>query len=445
MKSLIKKAVCLLMVSVMGFAVISCANGNGSTPVASNDQPSPSSEPAAEPVTLTLWHQSVGETDPSAKILTELVDQWNSEHPDVQVEEDGVTGEQYKTKIKTALAGGDAPDVFYMWGGSFVQPYIKSNNLLCIDDYLAPDVLTALIPGTIEGCKVDGKTYSLPCYTHIANLYCNTELFDQAGAKLPTTYDELLDAVAALNQADITPIVLGEKDRWPGMYWFDIIAMRQAGNDGVMAALKDPSLFNSEDFIAAAAKVQEMADAGAFNDSMFSMSYDEMLGAFNSGTAAMIFQANWVDAGISDPSAATSGKVQAIPFPEFADGKGNATEFFGGGVDGYYINQTTESPQQSVDFLSFFSQNMGRQGYLAGAGLPCWNAEGLDTSVLSDLDQQVASLMDNATSFITWWDNILPADSAETHKNLLADLYAKNITPEEFCEQMSQLAGSELS
>ncbi|MFP3153890.1 extracellular solute-binding protein [Lachnospiraceae bacterium ZAX-1] len=397
-----------------------------------------------EKITLTLWHQSVGETDPSAKILSELITQWNEEHPNVQIEEDGVTGEQYKTKIKTALAGGEAPDLFYMWGGSFVQPYIKADNILAIDDYISDEVVSAMLPGTVDAVTVDGKIYSLPCYTHIASLYCNTELFEQAGVAIPTTYAELLDAAKALKAAGITPAVLGEKDRWPGMYWFDIIAMREVGNEAAVAAMKDPSKFNTPEFIEAARKAQELVDAGLFNESMFSMSYDEMLGAFNQGAAAMMYQANWIHAGIEADSSAVKGKITPVTFPVFEGAKGTKSEIFGGGIDSYYVNSATQHPQEAVEFLSFFSENLGRQGYLAGAGLPCWNTDDLDTSVLTDLDQEVASIMSEATSFVTWWDNILPADSSETHKNLIADLFAKNITPEEFCLEMSKIAPSEI-
>jgi raffinose/stachyose/melibiose transport system substrate-binding protein len=52
--------------------------------------------------------------------------------------------------------------------------------------------------------------------------------------------------------------------------------------------------------------------------------------------------------------------------------------------------------------------------------------------------------MKTATSFIGWWDNILPAESAEAHKNLIAQLLAGDITPQQFCEQMAQSKPTEL-
>ncbi|MVX63951.1 extracellular solute-binding protein [Clostridium chromiireducens] len=425
----VKKIMTAALVTAMTFSLAAC----------SSNKSADNSSGESGPIKLTMWHQSVGDTDPTAKLLVEAVDQWNKDHPNIIVEQDGVTGEQYKTKIKTALAADEAPDIEYMWGGSFVGPYIEAGNMLPIDQYITPEIKDKLIKGTIDGCVVKGKTYSLPMYTFIASLYCNKELFDKAGAKIPTTYDELLDAVKKLRAANITPIALGEKDRWPGMYWFDIMAMRQAGNSAVMAAMKDPSKFKSPEFVAAAKKMQELADAGAFNDSMFSMSYDEMLGAFTGGNSAMMFQANWVTSPIDDPSAATSGKVVAVPFPLFKDGAGKITEFYGGGVDGFYVNANTKHPKEAVEFLSYLSEKIGKEGYLANAGLACWDTKDLDTSKLSPLTKQAADLMATGTSYVTWWDNILPATSAETHKNAIAELLGKKITPEQFCDEMSKV------
>lgn len=436
MKTLLKRTLGIALAVGMAGSIAACSS-NSSNESKSNESGS---------IRLTLWDQSVGNTDPSAKLLPQIIEKWNSEHPDIQIDRTGTTGEQYKTKIKTSIAAGESPDIFYgMGGGSFMEPYIKSGNVLEISSYLSDDVKSRMGPGMAEAIENDGKIYTLPVYTHIANLYVNTELFDKAGAKLPTTYSELLDAIDKLKAAGITPALIGEKDRWPGMYWYDIIAMRQAGNDQVMEAFKDPSKWNSPDFVAAAAKMQDLAKAGAFNSSMFSMSYDEMLGAFNAGSGAMMVQANWVNAGIEDPSSAVKGKVKVIPFPVFEDGKGKGTEIFGGAVDGFYISNNTKHPKETVEFLMYLSEQLGTQGYLAGAGLPSWNIDGLDTSSLSSLDLSSAEIMKTATSFIAWWDNILPADSAESHKNLIALLLAGDITPEEFCKQMAQLKPTELN
>lgn len=428
-----------------GLSILIAIGIVGTTTACSSHSSVPKTVEGAPSIKLTLWDQSVGHRDPSAKLLPQIIEKWNKDHPEIQIERTGTMGEQYKTKIKTSIAASEAPDIFYgMGGGSFMQPYIESGNVLEITSYVTDDIKSKMAPGIAEILESSQEIYTLPVYTHIGNLYVNTALFEQAGARLPTTYSELMEAIQKLKEAGITPALIGEKDRWPGMYWYNIIAMRQAGNTAVIEAFKDPSKWNSPHFVAAATKLQQLANAGAFNSNMFSMSYDEMLDAFYAGQGAMIFQANWVNAGIEDVSSASRGKVQVIPFPVFEDGKGRVTEIFGGAVDGFYVSSKTKYPKEAVEFLTYLSQELGTQGFLAGAGLPSWNTDGLNTCELSTLDQSSAEMMRTATSFITWWDNILPAESAESHKNLIAQLLAGDITPEQFCEQMAQLKSTEL-
>lgn len=269
-------------------------------------------------------------------------------------------------------------------------------------------------------------------------------MFEKAGAEYPTNWEELLEACDKLNAAGYTPILLGEKDRWPGMYWYSILAQREAGNDLVNEALKDPSKFNSEPFIKAAEKMQELVEHNGFNDSMLSMSYSEMVDGYAAEQGAMIYQANWVHPTFEDEEAATSGKVKCISFPELAGGAGDTTQFLGGGTDGYYINANTEHPKEAAEYLMYLSEKIGIEGYLDNAGLPCWSLDKTDTKDVSALAKESAALMETGTSYITWWDNILPADSSEDYKNLIAELVSMKLTPEEFAEKLSEIAPSEL-
>ena len=451
MKKILKKVGALLLTAAMTLPLTACGSGSSDTPdtkkessVSDTGSDGADSGSSEEQITLTIWHQSVADTDPVKKIIEDSVTEYHELHPNITIEQDGVTGEQYKTKIKTAFAAGEAPDISYMFsGGSFVKPYIDAEYLLPIDEYISEETKSKVLPGMLDGCTFDGKLYTLPTVTFLANLYCNTEMFDKAGAKLPTNWTELLDAVDKLNAAGYTPIMMGEKDRWPGMYWYDIVSARTAGNKALEEAFADPSKFNSEPFIQAAEKMQELVNAKAFNDNMMSMSYDEMVEGFAAGQGAMLFQANWVHPSIQAETAATKDKVTCISFPVIEGTAGSATEFSGGSSDGYYINANCEHPKEAVEYLSYLSEKIGRVGYQMGAGLPCWNTEGMDTSSLTTLDTESAALMETGTSYITWWDNIFPAEASETYKDLVAQLMAFKITPEEFAEGMSKLSPSE--
>lgn len=395
-----------------------------------------------EPKTLVLWSQWVDISDTAYNPLKEAIREWNEKHPEVQVQDYRWNGEQYKSKIKTALAAGDAPDLFYMWNGSFVEPFIDEGNILPLDSYLKKETLERLIPGAIEFCKYNGKIYSLPTYRFCADLYCNTELFKNAGAKIPETYDELLESVEKLRSKKIVPIIVGEKERWPGMYWYDILAMRQAGIPASRCALEVPTLFEEQEYKEAAAKLLQLVENKAFNDDALNTSFNDMVNEFTQGNAAMMYQGNWVEPNIEDDSSKVKGKVIAVPFPTIRNGLGTRTEIYGGITDGYFVNINTQYKQEAVNALEFISEKSGEKGYLNGAGLPCWKLDGVNKSQLLPLTQQTVRIMEEGTDFITWWDTILPTADAETHKGLVAELFDRRLSPEEFVKRMAQLNGT---
>ena len=200
MKALLKKSASLILTLGIVSSLAACSSGSsGGTQGESNGK-----------IKLTLWDQSVGNTDPSAKLLPRLLRNGTASIRTSRLNVRARQENSIKPKSKHRLRTGEAPDLFYgMGGGSFMQPYIKSGNVLEISSYLTDDIKERMGPGMAEAINMDGKIYTLPVYTHIANLYVNTELFEQAGAKIPTTYNELLDAVSKLKAAGITPAVIG--------------------------------------------------------------------------------------------------------------------------------------------------------------------------------------------------------------------------------------------
>ena len=67
----------------------------------------------------------------------------------------------------------------------------------------------------------------------MVGFWYNKDQFDKAGITAPpATWDEFLADVAELKDAGITPIALGGKDKWPGMFWWAYLAVRNCGQAG---------------------------------------------------------------------------------------------------------------------------------------------------------------------------------------------------------------------
>lgn len=144
-----------------------------------------------------------------------VIDAWNQEHPDVEVEGQYIP-EDYWTKLQTQIAGGTPPDIGISDYGRMLT-YAKSGVLLPLDDYLAVDnfSLDKMLPaavaqyrwqeGDFDSGGDGGKMYGLPSDAQSQIFAYNKTMFENAGVALPTddwTWDDMVAAGQAITKPD---------------------------------------------------------------------------------------------------------------------------------------------------------------------------------------------------------------------------------------------------
>jgi raffinose/stachyose/melibiose transport system substrate-binding protein len=392
----------------------------------------------AEQITLTVSNPWATVTDGNTIAFQRTIELFEKAYPDIELEIDAIAAD-YQTKLKAQIASGQAADIFMSWGAGFSKPFAQAGKLLALDEYLQDGTLNKILGGGLVNVTYDGKIYGLPTSLAIGTLYCNTELFEQAGAKIPETYSELVAAAKALRENGVTPIIAGVQSRWPGMFYYDILAIRIAGLQTCIDALNKNASFDQPRFIDAAAKLQELINMKAFNENALALSWDESVAEFNQGKAAMLFNGTWVSGVLSKDDSPVKGKIVAVRFPIVEGGQGKATEFFGGPIDCLMVNANTRYKEEAVAAVKFLAENMARESFLTGSGLPAWKIGEVDTSGLSPLLVQQADLIKDATGFVAWWDIYLEGADAQTHLNLVSDLFGGAKTPEEYAKEMQKL------
>ena len=225
------------LLAIVALVLAACGGGGAASPSAaasaapsaaapSAAAPSPS-EASTEPVTIEWWNLQVN--DPGKALLKTLADEYMAAHPNVTINETVLENEALKTKIATAMQAGTPPDVFQSWGGGGLAEQVAAGLVKDITADVAPWADT-MNPGAMGIYQVDGKQYGIPYNFGMVGFWYNKALFEQAGITAPpATWDELLTAVGKLKDAGITPIALGGKDKWPGMFWWAYLAIRNGG------------------------------------------------------------------------------------------------------------------------------------------------------------------------------------------------------------------------
>ncbi|MET1008348.1 MAG: extracellular solute-binding protein, partial [Propionibacteriaceae bacterium] len=121
-----------------------------------------------------------------------------------------VPGDDYDTKLRTVLASGVAPGAIRI-NDDYVKGYYAEGSLLDLRPYLEKDNIdpAKYFPVAFNFAKQeDGAHAAWPIMANPGVIYCNTDLFKEAGVPLPPTdwtdtnwtWDDFLDAAKKLTK-----------------------------------------------------------------------------------------------------------------------------------------------------------------------------------------------------------------------------------------------------
>lgn len=394
--------------------------------------------PDGNKIKLKLWHIWVTDSDSNKRPFEKVLADWNIANPDIQIEVEAAESEAYKIKIRTAIAVNEAPDIFFGWGAGFAKPFVNAGKVLALDDYLDEDTIDKMVPGSLENFIYDGKTYALPTFMIAGIFYCNQQLFNQYDVKIPDTFNELLEAVRIFKENNLTPMAVGLKDGWPGIFYQNILAIRTAGINKTISALNKDVTFYQPDFIESAQKLTELIDAGAFYSGSSQLTQYEAENTFIRGQVPMYYCGSWSAGSMERPDSIVKGNVVVKNFPIIEGANGDPNGFLGGAIDNFMISSSTKYKQESVAAMVEICQNLSKESYLAGAGIPAWKVD-VNKSEISPLAAEISDLIKVNDGFVLAWDTFLTGSDAQTHVDLVSDIYAGKLTPEEFAMEMQKL------
>jgi multiple sugar transport system permease protein len=144
------------------------------------------------PIVLTVLHWGDKAED---VIVQNLIDRYEADHPNVRLVRINPGGPNYRPKIKTMMAAGTPPDVFYLPPDIFpelahlkvvrpIDDYVAreraTGNAAYLDDFW-PILIKAWQFDTQTGLVGSGPLYGLPKDCTTAVIYINVDLFEKAG------------------------------------------------------------------------------------------------------------------------------------------------------------------------------------------------------------------------------------------------------------------------
>lgn len=313
-----KRAVATGVVLLSAMALAGCAGGSG-------DAAGPDAEvctPSDGPVTLEFTSWIPG--------IEDVVSLWNDANPDIQVEvQTGPNGNSgtYQSFF-SQLKAGNAPDlgqIEYDALSSFrVQDGLE--NLAACEDVVAAEA--DFIPwtwGQVTLGTEDG-IYGVPQDSGPMALFYRSDLFEQNGIDVPTTWDEFKDAAVKVREAGgyITNFSTGDINQFAGLVWQN--NGDWFSNDGdawTVDLTADPSAQVAEYW-------QEMLDEDLV--ATVPAWTEEWNNAYNSGQIWTWNSAVWGANSISSGAPDTAGLWSVAPSPQWEKGGESAGNWGGSSI-----------------------------------------------------------------------------------------------------------------
>lgn len=441
-----------IFTAVLATCLVCSLAACGQPAPASSAAPTASGEtaPAADgktPVTLKVINYHVG-TDYAAEYYQYLFDAFTKteegKHVTFEFEEIPTT-DAYNQKLKLLISSGDLPDIVLNGGNNYTELAAKSGKVADLTPYFDadPEWKAQFDPKSLEFNSVDGKIYGVPVSKEISYIYYNKELFTKAGITPPATsfasWDEFFAACDKLKAADITPLGMDTADfGWLTNLWYSAIigTSGDAGNKWMNTMY--PKDYSTPEVIAATKTLQTMLSQYTTRDAIGGK-YDPMATHFFNSEVAMFPNGPWMIPDFKNTEKAPQGfydKVGIMLMP--ADGMEMVP------TPGDMVGAKDPAKiEAAVAFLKFETSLENQVKALQMTGLQPESPKVVIPDSLKQEDPLMAQVLDiQGKAKITygqnqayWYQNTLDAFST-----LLPELANGNLTPEQFCEKMSQTA-----
>lgn len=299
--------------------------------------------------TLTVWMMTGGPGD--KPIIEDVNAAFEKKYPDMDVKVEIQQWDNIATKLTTALASGNGPDIVEM-GNTQTPLQTYSGGLLDItDDKASFEESDTWLAGLADPSTLDGRLYATPLYGGTKVVMYNKQMFADAGiTEPPTTLDELMAACGTLSAAN------SATDNFsgfymPGQYYF-------AGVPFIFGAGGDVAVQKDGEWKATMSSAKAVEGLTAFKEFQNTCSTPSSVGVntnnpdqtqiFADGQAAMAYVRGWEPAAVVEKNPEMEGNIGYFIMPGYSADEPLPVIVAGSTIG---IAADTKFPEAAKDYL----------------------------------------------------------------------------------------------
>jgi multiple sugar transport system substrate-binding protein len=303
-------------------------------------------------VHLTLWQ---GVNPPANRsVLQKLVDKFNQQHPQIQVESLYVgQADQQLPKILAAAIGDAAPDLLW-YGPMLTGQLVDLGAIRPIEAFWQKSAVAKEIdPALLGAMSYQDHLWSVPFATNNMGIFYRPDLFKAAGIQqLPKTWPELRQVAKQLTDAEHQGIMLPlGKGEWTVFSWLPFMWSGGGSLDG------SPVKLNNTGAIEALQFWRSLVDDGSAVLSMPERGYE--LDKFLAGRVAMQVTGPWTLGQL----AATKSPYGVMPIPA-----GTESHTVVGGEHLFLMKTMPDKSKEAWEFMEYVLSEEFQTQWAVGTG-----------------------------------------------------------------------------
>jgi len=357
------------------------AAGCGATP-GSKSNTGASKQPAnvttdiskAGKVTLNVWDYEVG-NPPRAKSLTMIDKAFEAKYPNVTIKRRETDFNTYLKQAKLTLSASGAPCVAEGGQGFVLDgPLVQAGLLRPLDSYAKAYGWDKVYPTSMIKqfyFTPDGKTfgqgnlYGMSPAGEVGGWFYNKRLLAKIGGQVPQTFSEFEALLAKAKAAGVTPILLGNADKWPASHIFSAVANQLTPGDQIQALVYGGAngTWSVPGFVKAMQTVKDWVAKGYIEGGFDGVGYNDAATKFAAGKALMVQGGPWLTGTIQPKLGNASGFFVTPP----VSGHTQATGSLG---SPFHITSSCKTPDVAAAYINEMLSPEGQQAFIKNDDLP---------------------------------------------------------------------------
>lgn len=383
-------------------------------------------------ITWMFWDDLNATEDLISIGYKEILDRFNAEYEGkYHVTAITTNLEEYDAKLNALIAAGDCPDVYICNPGPNMKTYVEAGAAADLTDILKNDAewYGSFTEGIFERLTYDGKIMGVPTNFAAALTFYNTEIFEEVGVEVPTTYDELLDVCQKIQDAGYAPISCSAGTPWCLSMVAGYLCDRSGGPDNLANANAGTgNMWMDPSFIAAGEKLAELSQY--FQPTAAGDTNDVATAAFYNGEAAMLIQGSWVIGQINGANPEFEDKCGVFAFPAIEGGADPNRMIVK--TDNLLMSSTTDKQEACIALMKMFTDETA-QKYTAEVGgkIPVTNVEYDLAKAPAQLSYVSDILATSTGTFGFYNESLTSVEAGDCFDNAMVELFLGGCTSEE--------------